>query len=50
MCTYDNICSDYGKTQEEEGDTGRWILPENKDIDDTYFLSIKNITFSQMTI
>lgn len=47
MCTYSNVChSDFGKTREEAGDTGRWIVPENKEIDDTYFLSIKNITFS----
>lgn len=47
MCTYSNVCSNYGKTSEEPGGTGRWILPENKDIDGTYFTSIKNMTFME---
>lgn len=47
MCTFSDVCTAYGATQEEAGDTGRWILPENKHIQDAYFSSVKNMTFVQ---
>ena len=47
MCTYSNKCSDYGNLTQEAGNTGRFIVPENDQLD-TYFTDIKNFTFTEI--